>query len=86
MTVVRGNDHLGFLPVAVLFHPLANRFESIVATEDRSDCVVNIVVVVGPVDIAGFDHQIETDFVLFQNRQRRRSHVRQGWVLTDVRF
>ena len=65
--MIGGEDHDGVLPVAVLFDPVGDDFEGGFPAFDSTDGVVEIIVVVGPVDIAGFDHQPESFFVLTEH-------------------
>ena len=59
MTVVRGDDHQRLLPTAVAFDPVGDGADRSITTEHRSDRVVEVVVVIGPVDIPRFDHHPE---------------------------
>lgn len=56
MAMIRSDDDDRFVPIAVLFDPVGNDFEGLVAAVDRSDRVVEIVVVIRPIDVSRLDH------------------------------
>ena len=53
--MIRGQNQASLVPVTIFLDPLDNRLECVIARKHSSDRIVNIVVVVRPVDIAGFD-------------------------------
>ncbi len=75
VTMIRRHDQQRFVPVAVGFHPLGNDFDRIVAAVDCTDRSVNVVVVVGPIDVTGFDHDPERCLVAAQHRDGCGRHI-----------
>jgi len=59
MAMIGGDNHHGLIPGAVLFNPVGDRFDSGITTEDGSNGVVDVVVMIRPVNIPGFNHQPE---------------------------
>ena len=55
--MVGGQDDCGFVPLVVFFDPADDHFKRVVTTQDRADRIVQVVLVVGPVDVAGFDQK-----------------------------
>src|SRR4051812_9132162 len=52
MAVVGGDDHERLVPVAVFLDPVGDVLDRLVAAVHGADRVVEVVVVIGPVDIA----------------------------------
>jgi len=67
--MIGGENHQRFIPVAVLFYPVGDDFKRGVTTFDSADGVVQIIIVVGPVNISGFHQQPETLFVLAEDSE-----------------
>src|SRR5690606_6251134 len=59
VTVVGRENHGSIVPVVAGLGPVGDRAEGRVATLYRADRVIQVVVVVGPVDVPGLDHQPE---------------------------
>lgn len=59
VAVVGGDDDQSFVPGAVSFDPVGDCFNGEVSLQDRTDAVVEVVVVVGPIDITRFNHEPE---------------------------
>ena len=70
MSVVGGHDDDGLVPVAVLLDPISDDSKRTVARIDRTDRVVEVVVVIGPIDVSRLDHQPEPFFVLAEHFER----------------
>ena len=84
MAVVGRHDQQRFVPVAVPFDPVGDCLDRRIAAVDGTDRVVDVVVVVGPVDIARFHHQPEPLGVFLQYGEGRRGHVGQPGVLVEI--
>lgn len=82
--MIRRQDQQRFVPVAVGLHPLRDDFDGIVAGVDRADRGVNIVVVVGPVDVAGFNHDPERFLIAAKHREGSRRHLGERWIFCDI--
>ena len=57
MAVVSGEHDRSLTPADMLLDPLSNGQKSLVAGQYRADGIVDVVRVVGPINIASSDHQ-----------------------------
>src|SRR5262245_28791920 len=81
MVVIGSDDQHGVFPSAVRFDPTADDVERHVSAVDRSDHVVDVVGVLGPVDVAGFDHEPEFAVVTAEHIERRGGVIGQRRIL-----
>ena len=86
MSVIRGDDQQGFVPVAVGFNPVRDRLDRSVTAIDGSDRIVDVVVVVCPVDITGFDHQPEIRLTRSHHCKSCGRHFRQRRIFQKISF
>ena len=68
MSVIGGDNDSGVVPGVVLIDPIHHDAEGIIATEHGSDAIVQIVVMISPVDVTGFYHQPESFNGLLQDQ------------------
>ena len=67
VTVIGCDNQQGFRPIAVSLHPGGNVADCRVTAEYGADGVVEIVVVIGPVNISCLDQQPEPLIILTEN-------------------
>ena len=56
VAVIGGENHRRVFPATIGFDPIDDHLKRIVGVEHRTNCIVNVVVVIRPINVAGFDH------------------------------
>ena len=82
-------NHDRLVPVALGFHPVRNGCERGRGIQHCTNRIINVVVVIGPINVARFNHQPNLAITVFlgaalENIQSRRCHLSQRWILRNV--
>ena len=85
MAVVGGDDEGRFVPIAVGFDPGDHGADRVLAAVDRADGVIEVVLVEGEVNVAGFDEEKERlSGFRCQHGQGGFGHVGEGRLFLEV--